>query len=349
MMNNNININNYEIYFIDYIDGKLTPNEQEELLLFLNQNPILAKELINISELKLIPENIIYSGKRNLKRELLDKGDGMSKAEMLIISDLEGDLSENEAQELKLLKSNDNDVATTAEIIIKTKLTPNPKEVFGEKSRLKRTALLGINYHTLNTFSRIAASIIVLIGLTAVLNTLVFNPKSEALVINNNNINNDIKEPREIELPFNGVAKDSSIRHTESIAGKYIKPTNDSKVVVKEESIRTEVELSYISRREPKFATNTISVVTLNKSTLLGVDQFLNSITPPNQHNSENLSTQSTKEFGLFELAQLGVKKISDMTGSSAKLEGERDEKGKLIRVNFETSLFAISTPIAKK
>jgi hypothetical protein len=348
MNNNNININNYEIYFIDYLDGKLTPFEQKELILFLNHNPHLSNELNQISELKLIPDNYIYTSKNNLKKESFKKSELSSKVELLIISELEGDLSENEVQELERLKSEDYEVATAAKNIIKTKLTPNPNEVFGGKSRLKRIVIFGISHYTLSVFSRIAASIIVLLGVGFALNTYLVNSKGEEFVTNNH-INTNLNTLKETEINSESVVNVSPQTQAKEIKSKLITRSTEQENVFNDEGLREEVALQYINRREPTITSAKIAVVPLNKSVLLGIDHFLNSNGAPSQQVAEIISIPWTKEFGFFELAQLGVKKLSDMTGTRARLEGERDETGKLTRVNFETSLFAISTPVTKK
>ena len=40
-----ININNYEIYFMDYLDGNLNPDQESELMAFLSLHPDKKQEL----------------------------------------------------------------------------------------------------------------------------------------------------------------------------------------------------------------------------------------------------------------------------------------------------------------
>lgn len=63
-----INKNNYEIFFIDYLDNKLSYREIKELETFLSQNPELAEELENLKNISLIPENINFDNKDFLKK-----------------------------------------------------------------------------------------------------------------------------------------------------------------------------------------------------------------------------------------------------------------------------------------
>ncbi|MCB9000870.1 MAG: hypothetical protein H6537_02720 [Bacteroidales bacterium] len=41
-----INRNNYEIFLVDYLDGKLTPEKEAMLMVFLHENPILPMKLM---------------------------------------------------------------------------------------------------------------------------------------------------------------------------------------------------------------------------------------------------------------------------------------------------------------
>ena len=55
-----ININNYEVYVIDFIDGMLNEIDTANLLIFLDQNPVLKEEfeiLINSSKLITLEHN----------------------------------------------------------------------------------------------------------------------------------------------------------------------------------------------------------------------------------------------------------------------------------------------------
>ncbi len=52
-----IDRSNYEIWFIDWLDGNLTGKEIEQLKLFLDQNPDLREEFNDLA-----PVNMVSSG-----------------------------------------------------------------------------------------------------------------------------------------------------------------------------------------------------------------------------------------------------------------------------------------------
>ena len=65
---NNINRNNYEEFFLLYVDGELDAMQQMAVENFVQQNPDLAVELEMILNTKLAPEAIEFDNKENLIR-----------------------------------------------------------------------------------------------------------------------------------------------------------------------------------------------------------------------------------------------------------------------------------------
>ena len=63
---------NYEQYFIDYLDGNLNPEQVEILLSFLEFNPDLKEEFTSIGKIFLVPDETTFSGKANLLKSESD-------------------------------------------------------------------------------------------------------------------------------------------------------------------------------------------------------------------------------------------------------------------------------------
>jgi hypothetical protein len=66
-----INLQNYEEYFVRFLDGDLPSEEVAEVKLFLQRHPGLNAEL-NAFKATMLPadENIFFPGKELLKKEL---------------------------------------------------------------------------------------------------------------------------------------------------------------------------------------------------------------------------------------------------------------------------------------
>ena len=63
-----INIQNYESYFLSYIDNELSSKEKKEVELFIQENPVYAHELNSLKQTVLEAEEIIFEDKHTLYR-----------------------------------------------------------------------------------------------------------------------------------------------------------------------------------------------------------------------------------------------------------------------------------------
>jgi hypothetical protein len=63
-----INIQNYETYFLLYIDKALSAADCSEVEIFIQENPALAKELTQLKQTVLTPEHIAFDNKALLYR-----------------------------------------------------------------------------------------------------------------------------------------------------------------------------------------------------------------------------------------------------------------------------------------
>ncbi len=161
-----INRNNYETYFIDYLDGKLSPDLVSELLLFLDENPDLKEELSDLDTVPLIAGgNIQYPDKQRLKRDpILSVGpiNELNYQEYLIGS-VEGDLSVTESRLLERFVLRNTQVAGEWEQFKRTVLVADPAVVFPEKSRLKKHTLWSSYKKPLYYLSGAAAALLVVL------------------------------------------------------------------------------------------------------------------------------------------------------------------------------------------
>jgi hypothetical protein len=157
-MNESINKSNYEAYFLDYLEGRLSASEAEDLFAFLLTQPSLADELeemragfdivSNISDLELQSETLDEQDKFNL-RKTADRS-GLSNSDLLLVKELEGHLSNHEALELRALLEAKPELTRVQAAYRHTRLRPElhivfeGKEelVFNEKSKLNSPAML---------------------------------------------------------------------------------------------------------------------------------------------------------------------------------------------------------------
>ena len=93
-----INRENYEAYFIDYLEGNLDELLVDDFIEFIKLNPDLKEELDLFESLEAIPENIAFENKEGLYKEKYDAETAFNDA---AVACLEGDISEGEKSDFE--------------------------------------------------------------------------------------------------------------------------------------------------------------------------------------------------------------------------------------------------------
>ena len=125
----NINRDNYESYFIDYLDGSLTPEQVGEVRAFLLLNEDLAEMLEDTDQVKLQIPHVKYSGKAALRKDELH-----ACPDYYAIAAAENALTKEDIK----LASKSNDSLLTDNIYFKLKLKPDTGILYPHKKRLYR-------------------------------------------------------------------------------------------------------------------------------------------------------------------------------------------------------------------
>ena len=131
---------NYEIWFLDYLEGRLNDSEKEELHQFLASHHDLAAELDEYIPTISADGSIVYPDKEMLKKETYNDP---ALFETAVVAAMEGDLNKEELHSLeKWLTKNPEELRFFRELE-KTKLKPDLSIIFPAKNRLKkRTAMM---------------------------------------------------------------------------------------------------------------------------------------------------------------------------------------------------------------
>jgi hypothetical protein len=131
-----IDRSNYEIWFIDRLDGNLTEQQTEQLMLFLSENPDLQDELRDMDSSVIIPPPAEFTGKAGLRKTAAEITD--IQFEYLCAAYAENDLSPEEVNEFSQITASDPRRRKTAELIGRIKLLP-PDIRYLHKNRLRKT------------------------------------------------------------------------------------------------------------------------------------------------------------------------------------------------------------------
>lgn len=152
---------NYESFFIDYLDGGLSPEQVVELITFLEKNPGLKEELNEFEEIKIEPGEISFSSKTSLKKGFVVSNSNFND---LCVASLEGDLTEEKEKLFNDYLENNPSGAKEFELYKKTRLIPE-KIIFEDKSILKKKSVIRIPARRVWGYISAAASITILVML----------------------------------------------------------------------------------------------------------------------------------------------------------------------------------------
>lgn len=131
---------NYEIWFIDWLDGKLDERQVQQLQEFLGRNPDLMEEFKALGPVHLKPSDGSFARKESLRKSPGDLT--TSQFEYLCIAGLENDLSPAQAGELHEAMADDPGRRYIYNLINKIKLVPSETRYL-HKAKLKRVSLFG--------------------------------------------------------------------------------------------------------------------------------------------------------------------------------------------------------------
>lgn len=134
----NINRENYELWFIDFLDGKLGEEAQKELKVFLKKHPDLEKELNDFKEIRLQPEAISFEGSDSLQKTEPDLM-GISRPDYLLIKQMEEGLNQKEETDFADAIRNDENLIVRGKEFQFSKLIAAEILFPGKSSLLRRT------------------------------------------------------------------------------------------------------------------------------------------------------------------------------------------------------------------
>jgi hypothetical protein len=151
----NINRNNYEKFFLLYVDNELSATERNTVDLFVRDNPDLQEELLLLQQTTISPDAVVFEN----KNALLKNGEFAQLQEKLLLY-IDDELAVSEIPAMESLVTRDTEAQREYDILQQTKLQPETV-VFANKQILYRTEprVIGIRWW------RIAAAVVLLLGI----------------------------------------------------------------------------------------------------------------------------------------------------------------------------------------
>lgn len=361
-----INRNNYEQYFIDYLDGRLSAAMAMELSKFLDKNPDLKEELESFENINVnLQDSYNFSEKENLKKTVIQSSGKITSKNYnnYFIAFHEGDLSTEEQAEVNTFIALNPQLRAEFKLFGASYLQTNETIVFANKKDLKKYPFWIVK--TWYKAVGVAASIILLIGLFNFFQpTNIFNQPAERLGVPTQikgkkaqgfelNFAEQTPESREYQItvthteeimPEEPLFAMSAIEvPIESVIASLPKVTAENEVLTfkdeydvltKELMIKEELLLASYGETNPN-AREKVEKALWAKS--FGKQKRRKS-------REEKIGDENKKaRINLWTLASIGLESFNEITGSNVNIERTRNKEGEkkkyiLVNANVESS-----------
>ena len=372
-----INRQNFETYFIDYLDGRLDPGQVAELLSFLEENPDLERELKEFENIQIKPMEILFPGKESLKKTISDiPVINESNFEEYCIAKIEGDLRAKDEVILEQYLADFPGKRKDFELFAKTILQPDTI-FFKDKTSLKKPyAGLMIGRRTMWAYVSAAASIVILFILFIGTDWKLFQKKNQLALSETESSNQKtelvqknivppesekITEPGNKELISNKekpvILKESGDNRELS---NFILEHSQIETLTTEKSPRRDLIIEKtLEKLEPKGIIQVKQPVLLadlrfsreiigeqpDKSGFLTIRQFA-----IREFKSKVLLEDEEKinpdRFSVWDMADAGVKGVNKLVGWNMELDKIYDEKGIITALAFNSGTLAFNTSL---
>ncbi len=340
---------NYEIFFLDYLEGNLDHELIDDFIDFLIQNPDLKEELQTADAIKLEADILYFEKKESLYKEEYDLPE---KFNNVAVAFAEGDISASGKAELDAYLSVHPSKQKELELFEKVKLKADINIVFRKKSRLYRP---NQEKRILLWIARVAAVIAIAFlayRMGSDFTTEPFPAENKAIISENR------KEPQHpITLPKDSLKKEYPV------SDRILTPVAERKTDIKALSDEKPFEST---QKQPDIENNAQSRVSAEIQekipslyATLGTDSEIhNSLMPIEigvsnpeiSINDERLLVDIVKEkTGLDNLsvkkaARMGLNLISGISGK--KFNYEMNSGGQITQLNYDSRLLAFSIPM---
>lgn len=379
----NINRNNYEEYFLDFVEGNLNDKQIKEVKLFLVQHPDLENELNDFKIVKLIPETLKFPEKEFIKKNSEEDVIEINNSNYLFyfVASIENDLSEDQQIVFENYLSERPDKQKEFEICQKSILKPEKNIIFFDKDVLRKKAGKKTGLRRMFPYISAAASLLIIFGIYSSIkkfsdvnieedyNTqkeLIIEEKvdqftpsavktepeqvNDIIIENTNDTNNSLDRPIE-----NKIQKKPQIK----IPVKNVLKTDMETVINEKENLPAINEsIERINSRNP----NPVSIFSPVQR-VLAKTEMRETIPAENaddnylsvwQYAGKEIKNKIKKErpteekISFWDIADLGIQGYNAITGKEMGLKRYYNNKGKVSNVSLHTESYDMAARLRK-
>jgi hypothetical protein len=354
---------NYEIWLIDWSEGKLSDQEIKLLQSFLDENPDLKRETEGMSFPVLSPPENYFNKKEQLKKSPEDLD--IPQIEYLSVGWLENDLSPEQAAELKQSISKNNKNKVLFDSIQKTKLKPVP-DVYKYKKLLKkrsaRAKILRLSVVRLSVAATIAIMVLSILFVPRY-----FRGNNTAIVGNvrdTNNIQPFVIMAEVLRVPF-------AEEKNQGTRGKKVQAPAIKEIPVIAENIQSKIMISDSIVSENNTSVYRITTIPAVSEITFAVISPRASLITTSIKLEEPVYDQERSKLGKFiartlrqkvlkdklpddsplkgyEYAEVGIAGLNKLFGWEMELVKTNDANGELKSFYFSSKVLKFNAPIKK-
>ncbi len=372
----NITRENYESFFLDYLEGSLDSSLMEEMHAFLERNPDLKAEMEEFEQVSLPADPILFEEKERLKKVVSPREDmGKQHLDHLFIAKLEGDLSSDQEKALDQLLLEQPKRKIELDLYLKTKLKPVPV-IFPDKLLLKRKTSV-IRRRPLWYSISVAASIILILLFSLFLDRFRY-PEEERIADivpateSNDATDSEKAAVREREFPASVDQQDleqavnreeyETVKVVDHVAMTIAEPLTQEKAGLSGNYTETvdngRTELAALSRRDYIPINTAINITVTIPETNDGAsgveEEYLTFRALVTRRLKRAISAEEPGETGrddrvtFLDIAEAGVRGVNRISGSDMKLDRYYDQNGELTSFAFTSRNLSFSHEVKK-
>ncbi|MFH0761512.1 MAG: hypothetical protein V2A67_08420 [Bacteroidota bacterium] len=341
--------NNYEIWFMDYLDGRLDEGKVDQLLDFLDNHPDLKEELNGVAGCKLVMVTDECPAKSGLLKNAEDIP-GISTDDQLCIARMEKDLSPESAAAFDKRMEHEPGLRRKFDAYCSTRLN---QEIipYPDKNELKHK----IRVLTPWILTAVCSAAILVLA-------LILWPRTGENIVNvaDTNIKPAVQQPQRVEVPVVRES-DAPAQLIAAVERKKVPATEKGDLQAADSPVREFIPMNALI---PVFSTFRISIPdplktpvlfasiypkpyisTLPDEEYLSIPQYALQIFREKVLGQDPMLVKKTR-FSVWEVAGAGISRINEMTGSEMKFDRAYDTNGQVMAVSFSSRLVDLETPV---
>jgi hypothetical protein len=354
--------NNYEEFFIDYIEGEIGAQDKEALEAFLVQHPDLKKELDGMMNVDFICDAATIETESTLLKEIPFQ----ENFDDFCIAHFEGDLDTYEKKAFENYMASHSEKKIDLKLYKKTKVTADSSIIFANKKGLKKKNKAILFRQFIFTTLATAASIAILFSVWST--EIENNPPDVRREQVSQNTSMQIATPDSIKRKISKEVKTKKNPKTNKTQEKgdnsskpIIKGKIQNKRIIKTDALPIRAEVTPKESIEKivvkqLLADNKTLVIENNNLPKAKINILKKTSTPEKQNTGLamlGLSWKASKtekevkdKSALLKIASFGVNQIGKLAGKKINLEKKYDPKTDKTRVAFNTLGIGFSTPV---